>query len=146
MQYIEAPNDEIAKYKSVFLAGGISNCPDWQKTISQSLTDLDVTVLNPRREHYPDHVDAATIQITWEFHKLREADIISFWFSEGSLNPIVLFEFGAALERKQQLVVGVSPSYQRSQDVHIQTKLKRPDIKIASSIDEMIVSIRSLLK
>ena len=37
MQYIEAINTENAKYKLVFLAGGISNCPDWQQEISLKL-------------------------------------------------------------------------------------------------------------
>ena len=54
-QYIEAPSDEPAKNdESIFLAGGISNCPDWQKEVAEEFEkDLDrLTVYNPRRKNF----------------------------------------------------------------------------------------------
>ena len=36
-------------------AGGISDCPDWQKTATAALDDLDLTILNPRRSNFPLH-------------------------------------------------------------------------------------------
>jgi len=138
MQYIEAISLETAKFPSVFLAGGISNCPNWQNEISQMIENFNITVFNPRRENFPiDDQNQSEIQIYWEFERLRQSDIILFWFSEGSLNPISLFEFGAALERNQKIFVGIHQNYQRKLDVEIQTKLIKPEIKIFYSINDL---------
>lgn len=143
MQYIEAPDPSKPLFKSVFLAGGISNCPDWQKVMVEALKDLDVSLYNPRRAQY-DTLNPllAEEQITWEYERLHTADLISFWFAEGSLNPIVLFEFGAALERKTPIVVGADPGYPRAQDVHIQAMLRRSDLIIHSSLQELVKAVR----
>lgn len=143
MQYIEASNTEKANHVSVFLAGGITNCPDWQSEAVKALVDEEVTLFNPRRKVYPmDDPNAAQEQIAWEFERLRSADIAAFWFSVGSLNPIVLFEFGSALEREQSIVVGVHPDYARKIDVEIQVALARPSVTVVSSFEEFILRIR----
>ncbi len=155
MQYIEAVSEEAARYKSVFLAGGITNCADWQKAVVDKLSDLEVTVYNPRRANYPmDDPAAAAAQITWEYDRLHKADTVSFWFSKETLNPITLFELGAALERSKPfgdtqgkpVVIGVDPEYQRKQDVEVQTKLIRPDITVCYSVEELAEQIRGFFK
>lgn len=141
MQYVEAPYYENTAYPSVFLAGGITNCPDWQLEIVEAIrqSSLDeITIFNPRRKDFPiGDPAAAEQQITWEYKRLRQADMIVFWFSVGSLNPIVLFEFGAAMERGQKLLVGCHPEYERRADVKIQAVLRRPNLVIADSLQEM---------
>jgi hypothetical protein len=139
MQYIEAPDEtQSIDFNSVFLAGGITNCRDWQKDLADRLKQESVTLFNPRRADFPmGDPNAARQQIEWEYRRLRQADIISFWFATGSPNPIVLFELGAALERDQRLIIGCSPGYERTQDVIIQTELRRPDLKVIRSFDEM---------
>ena len=145
MQYIEAIQEEVTQHPSVFLAGVITNCPDWQVCIAQGLQDLDITIFNPRRKNFPiDDPLASRAQIEWEYKKLREADIVSFWFSEGSINPITLFEYGAALEREYApVIVGTHPLYARRSDVEIQTALQRPMMLVRSSVDELIHEIRN---
>ncbi len=139
MQYIEAIDYTDAKYMSIFLAGGISNCPNWQKEVADSLNEYDITVYNPRRKNFPiDIKEESEKQIKWEFDKIRKADIIVFWFSYATLNPITLFEYGAALERNQKIIVGIHPDYKRKIDVEIQTKLKQNDITIVYSIPKFI--------
>lgn len=66
MQYIEAPSGKKPLFKSIFLAGGISHCPDWQKYIAGKLNDLDITVFNPRRNVFPKEKKAIRAQIRWE--------------------------------------------------------------------------------
>ncbi len=58
MQYIEAPHSysQHVLYKSVYLAGGITNCPDWQQQMVHLLDDTDYTLLNPRRGCFPTHL------------------------------------------------------------------------------------------
>lgn len=144
MQYIEAIQDEQAQYPSVFLAGGITNCPNWQSYVIEGLREFDITIFNPRRKNFPiDDPSASEMQIKWEYKKLREADIASFWFSEGSINPITLFEYGAALERIVPVVTGTHPQYERRRDIEIQTAFQRLTTPIHSTLDLLIQEIRN---
>ena len=154
MIYIESldtfePLDEITLYyKKIFLAGGITNCPDWQKDLVRLLDHLPIVIFNPRRENFPIHdPNASKEQITWEFEQFRKADMISFWFNRGSLNPIVLFELGKWLVQKEkQIFIGIDPEYKRRQDVEIQTHLERKDIEIAYSLEDLGLQIHKYIK
>jgi hypothetical protein len=146
---IQAPNEiyslENNNNVKIFLAGGITNCPDWQKEIIEKLKDFPcLTIYNPRRENFPiDDPTAAEQQITWEFNHLRDANIVIFWFSKGSLNPIVLYELGAhGVFSDRPIFLGIDPEYERKQDVIIQTSLARPNQKICFSINEFVEEIK----
>lgn len=144
MQYIEAISNEEAKFKTVFLAGGISNCPDWQKQVTEALSDLDITIYNPRRKNFDiENPQETEKQITWEYERLRKADFIIFHFSSATLNPITLFEYGGALERNKPLFVNIHPEYKRKTDIEIQTKLHRPEIQITYTIEALTKQIRN---
>ena len=146
MQYIEAPNEIETKAKKLFLAGAITGAPEWQKTVLDKMGDLDIAVYNPRRKNFPiDDPSAALKQITWEHKYLNAADMISFWFCKETMGPIVLFELGAWTKTDKPLVVGMDPEYERRQDVEIQTKLERPDLKIVYSLDDLVKGIYDLL-
>ena len=123
----------------LFLAGGIQNCPDWQSEMVDMLGHVnDLTIYNPRRPNFPiDNPKATEEQITWEYNHLNNADLISFWFSKGSLNPIVLFELGKFIETDKKIFIGMDPEYQRKQDVEIQTLLSNPSIEIVYSVKEL---------
>ena len=138
MVYVEAPDTTESDNKSIFFAGGITGCSDWQTELKEKLKDLDIIIYNPRRKDFPIHdPTAAQAQITWEFQHLRKADAISFWFGPETMQPIVLFELGSWVVSNKPIVVGVDPKYQRKQDVEIQTKLARPELKIVSSLDKL---------
>jgi len=144
MQYIEAPTQYEPKgQKSLFLAGGITGCPDWQREVVAALADTDWVVLNPRRANFPIHdPNAAIAQITWEHEHLRKADAISFWFPRETLCPIVLYELGAWSMTDKPLFIGMDREYQRRMDVVIQTGLARPDVHIVYSLDDLAQQLR----
>lgn len=126
-----------------FLAGGITNCPDWQAKVIANFKlydkkfpgSLDNLVLaNPRRENFPiDDPNASREQITWEFNALQDMDIFSMYFTAGpSDQPICLYELGRNLMRMQimhgtdyhkRIVISCDPGYSRAADVKIQTEL-----------------------
>ena len=55
----------------LFLAGGISNCPDWQSEVIKMLGDTDLNIANPRRPYGLEKTgDAAAKQIAWEHEML----------------------------------------------------------------------------
>ena len=121
---------------SVFLAGGITNCPDWQSVIKTLLKNI--IVFNPRRKDFPiGDPGAALEQIKWEHDYLKTASSILFWFPCETLCPIVLYELGAWSMTDKPIFVGVHPDYARKQDVQIQTSLARPWISIVYSLQEL---------
>jgi len=126
-QYIEAPNGfkELLR-PHLFLAGGITGCPDWQHQVSHALVTRGFkgTILNPRRANFPiEDPSAAKEQITWEYEALRLADVILFWFPKEQIQPIALFELGRWSFSGKRLVVGRDPEYPRRQDIDIQMEL-----------------------
>lgn len=57
MTYIEAPtNWQRDGSPAIFLAGGITGCPDWQAEAAKTLSDLseDIVVLKPPAQRLPD--------------------------------------------------------------------------------------------
>lgn len=149
MIYIEAldePKDGI-EGKTVFLAGGITNCPDWQQEMRYLFLLQDpnnnLILLNPRRERFPiGDPTAAVEQIAWEHRCLKAADMILFWFPCETVCPIVLYELGAWSMTDKPLFVGIHPEYERRQDVEIQTYLARPEIEVVYSLKDLACQVR----
>jgi len=150
---VEAPNEvyslENQENFKLFLAGSITNCPDWQAEVIEKLKDVEnLTIFNPRRANFPiGDPEAAEAQIIWEYNHLKESDGVSFWFDSGSLGPITLYELGkwGNSSDYKSLIIGIHPEYKRKQDVEIQTKLSRPNINPVYSLDKLVESIKSLV-
>ena len=154
MRYLEAPEEyELSPDdKSIFLAGGISACHDWQASVKGYLggrarghrDDNEYVILNPRRENYPiDDPKAVEEQISWEHNAMRAVRVIVFWFPSETLCPIALYELGAWSMTDKPIYVGVNPKYQRKQDVEIQTRLVRPNVKIEYGLDGLFRQVRN---
>jgi hypothetical protein len=127
VQYIEAVSDEVPLYKHVlFLAGGITDCPDWQNETLRTVKSFPITVVNPRRKSFDvSDPKESEKQIVWEHQRLRQATEILFWFPKETICPITLFEYGGALERNQKLFVGCHRDYSRKNDLIIQSGLSK---------------------
>jgi hypothetical protein len=149
MQYIEAFSQEHKNQmdegdnpcSSIFLAGGISNCPNWQSEVVASLADFNITVVNPRRVTFDifNHGEAAK-QIEWEHKHLSLCDNILFWFPRETVCPITLLEYGKFLPMAsgKNLFVGCHRQYSRNLDLDVQTRLERPDMRIYRDIDSVL--------
>ena len=138
-----APLQGVRK-PSLFLAGGITGCPDWQAEAVAALTGVRGTLLNPRRPDFLiDDPDAAPEQIRWEHRALHLSDAILFWFPAESICPIALYELGAWSMTAKPLMVGVHPEYARHRDVEIQTRLARPDVEVVYSLEALAQQVRA---
>lgn len=143
--YVEAPGPLPARGRCVFLAGGITGCPDWQAEAVAALADLDVVLLNPRRRVTP-HRGAAAEQVGWEFQALRRADLVLFWFAASqSVQPIALYELGAHAAGSKQIVVGADPRYPRRADVVLQLSHVRPGLVVHDTLAATVAEARSRL-
>jgi hypothetical protein len=137
MKLITAPKATPFK-ADLFLAGGISNCPNWQQVVLNGLKETDLIVLNPRREFYSTETSARE-QIKWEYDALRTVSTVLFWFPEETLCPITLFELGVFSQKPDvKLVVGTHPNYARRLDVVEQLKWSRPEVEVVDNLSELL--------
>ena len=124
---VEAPVYYEGRESTLFLAGGITGCLDWQAQAAQMLEDTPWVVFNPRRKDFPiNDPGAAYEQIRWEYDHLLRATAILFWFSPGQIQPIALFELGRWSFTSKPLFVGRDPDYPRRRDVDCQLVFARP--------------------
>ena len=147
MEYVEAPDKYTGDLPTVFLAGGITDCPDWQQEAVGILAHTDLALLNPRRRNFPIHDPLAAFeQIEWEFEALNDADVILFWFAASrSVQPIALYELGRHAVRNTRLIVGADPGYPRRQDVEIQLRLARgPSFHVWNSLASVCGEVEGL--
>lgn len=149
-----APDPTIPDFRfnhvNLFLAGGISNCPDWQSEVSENLkkrinkieAQQHLNVFNPRREGFIlSDSSVAVEQIEWEHQRLMRCSNVLFWFPCETLCPITLFELGKMLGLGNvNLFIGIHPNYQRKLDVEVQVKLLLPNKKISYSLNDLIDS------
>jgi hypothetical protein len=149
--YFEAPNIYAGTDPAIFLAGGISGTPDWQREATERLRGTAV-VLNPRQANFPiENPLAARDQIKWEFEHLAKAAVVLFWFPDSGnvVQPIALFELGAyayAGLHNKGIAVGAHPDYVRRQDVVMQLELARPRLWIYDSLDEVMGATERLIR
>lgn len=127
----------------LFLAGGISGCPDWQGPLGEQLAAglPGWTILDPRRELPPEDDAAVAAQVAWEHRHLRRSTAVLFWFPPETLCPITLYELGAMSMTTRPLFVGVDPGYARRRDVLLQTGLARPDVEPVGSLAALAAQV-----
>jgi hypothetical protein len=127
--------------KGIFLAGGITNCSQWQREVADTLAEsLPIVVLDPRRDNWDmrnNHVESV-VQIEWESKHLKKSDYIIFWFPATSDCPITLFELGCWLGKGANLMIGTDSDYRRRLDVEVQVALVDPKMKIWNDLNKMI--------
>ena len=146
MKLITAPKYIVAgcyRYESLFIGGGITNCPDWQKEIIKYFEDTDLCLFNPRRENFDlSDKNASDIQIEWEHYYLSFCDMILFWFPEETMCPITLYELGKYTSTNKKVFVGCHPNYPRKFDVVKQLSLSRPDIEVVFDIESLANQVK----
>lgn len=147
---VKAPHDYdlyLDKYK-IFLAGAIDMgaAEDWQTKLSASLEDLDVCLLNPRRNDWDSSwVQEKTNpqfreQVEWEQHGLNDADLIVVVFTKDSKAPITLFELG--LHIMDNVLVCCPTGFYRKGNVDIVCEAWQ--VPVYETIEELILAIRQL--
>lgn len=123
---------------AIFMAGGITGCPDWQHVMVEQLANVpNLILVNPRRNDW-DLTKSSKDQITWEYHHLHIVDYTYFWFPKEGMCAITLYELAMAVaKRGDRIRVGVEPGYWRELDVREQLALAAPWIDIVSTLDEL---------
>lgn len=128
--------------RSLFLGGGISDCPNWQAEIIPRFANTNVILMNPRRDNFDITNQYMSVeQIHWEHEHLNTASAILFWFPAETLCPITLFELGKYATLGKRIFVGCHPDYARALDVRVQLKLIQPYTIVHDSIDSLVAEV-----
>jgi hypothetical protein len=137
----------------VFMAGGITDCPNWQATIIDKMTGKKGVLFNPRRDKFPiKDPNAAKEQITWEYNALMSCHIFTVWFTGGpSLQPIAQYELGRYLARYQlgrlpKIVIGCDEGYKRRFDVLMQVKLVDSNLHVYRSFEGYVSAVKEAIE
>ena len=162
MKIITAPEKYILNELEIscFLAGGISNCQNWQQDVINILKENikkysndRFIIFNPRRENFPiNNSNAAFEQIKWEYEWLEKCQIFSMFFvsQTQSDQPICFYELGRNIERMKQkfpndwekrIIISIDLNFKRANDVIIQTNLasnNKIKINVNNSYEELI--------
>src|SRR5262249_40668750 len=111
---------------SVFLAGSIEMglAEDWQSKVAESLREMDIVVLNPRRDVW-DPTWSQSInnpllreQVEWELQGLDAASVVAMYFAPETKAPVTLLELGL-VARSGKLLVCCPNGFWRKGNVEI---------------------------
>lgn len=136
---------------SVFLAGSIEmgSAEDWQTQVEHALSDLDVLILNPRRDAWdPSWVQSLDNplfreQVEWELAGLERAGVVAMYFAPATRAPVTLLEFGLCA-RGGRLVVCCPEGYWRRGNV--QVVCRRYGVPLLSSLPDLVAELRRRLR
>lgn len=115
---------------TIFLAGSIDNghAVDWQYLVEEQLkeyTDAELTIYNPRREHFAKNVKHTIddvyfkCQVDWELVAMDKADYIFMYFSPGSSAPVSMLELGLYADSDCKMIVCCPDGFWRQGNVEI---------------------------
>jgi len=133
---------------SLFLAGSIEmgGAEDWQSEVAARLADLDVVILNPRRDDWDaswrQSIDDPRFraQVEWELDGLERASVIALWLAPATRAPISLLELGLSA-RSGKVIVGCPDGFWRKGNVEI--VCARHGIPLLASFDAFVAAVRT---
>lgn len=161
---VYTPDPEKQELK-IFLAGGITNCPNWQQKVIENIKfnhdyedkDYNVILFNPRRELFDiNNKEAVSEQIAWEFMYLELCDLFTMYFADGpSDQPICMYELGRNIARiqakfpcgwKNMIIVSSETEYKRYNDVYWQLYYATVDeVSLHNCLDNHIKAINNFI-
>ena len=144
-----APLD-LAGRRGVFLAGSIEmgRAGDWQAEVTAALSDLEIAVLNPRRDDWDSSwrqsIDDPRFrgQVEWEIAAQERADLIAMYFAPETLAPITLLELGLFAASGKQVVCCPAGYWRRG---NVEVVCARYRIPFVETLPELIALARSRL-
>jgi hypothetical protein len=138
----------VAGAASLFLAGSIEmgGAEDWQSVVAARLADLDLVILNPRRDDWDaswrQSLDDPQFraQVEWELDGLERASVIGLWLAPATRAPISLLELGLSA-RSGKVIVGCPDGFWRKGNVEV--VCARHGIPLVADFDAFVAAIRA---
>jgi len=147
-EIVKAPDVYNNEKFTVFLAGTIDNgeSEDWQKQSEEYLEDLDITILNPRRDDWDEKIipnednKPFNEQVGWELDALMDANLVLFYFAPNSKSPVSMLELGICLETQDVIIVCPDGFWRKG---NIEITAKRYGISIFESLEAGLAMVRT---
>lgn len=135
---------------SVFLAGSIEMgaAEDWQTQLTNRLTDLNIVILNPRRDAW----DASWVQslanpqfreqVEWELAGLERASLVAMYFAPATRAPITLLELGLCAPTGKVVVCCPEGFWRRG---NVEVVCTRYGLPLVAGLAELTTEVRARL-
>ncbi len=149
---VQAPKSYTTEKYSIFLGGAIDmghEKTQWQKRVVKALGDLDVLVLNPRRDDWDEsweqckNCEPFREQVLWEIKAQEDCDLLLYVYLKDSKAPITMFENGA-WGTKKDCIMCVEEGFWKKANLDIYAEHFK--IQNYSSLDDMIADLRTALR
>jgi hypothetical protein len=132
----------------IFLAGSIEmgGAEDWQGQVEDSLRDLDVVLLNPRRDEWDSswvqsiHNPQFRGQVEWELEGLERASVVAMYFAPATRSPITLLELGLCARSGKLLVCCPEGFWRRG---NVEVVCARYGVPLVVELAEMVRLLRA---
>jgi len=132
---------------SVFLAGSIEmgQAENWQAPLTVALNDLDVKILNPRRDEWDASWKQSITnqqfreQVEWELDGMEKASVVAMYFAPATRAPVTLLELGLCA-RSGRLLVCCPEGYWRRGNVEV--VCARFDVPLLATLEALAVEVR----
>jgi len=149
-QLIKAPGKFPDGGRSVFLSGSIEMgaAEDWQTRVALALDDLDIAILNPRRDDWDSSwVQSITdmrfeAQVRWELLGMRLAHTIAVYFAPETKAPITLLELGLAARSGKAIVCCPNGFYRKG---NVEVVCSEYGIPLVDTLEELVERVRTRL-
>ena len=147
---VKAPGDyNKLAHPIVFLGGAIDQgkAHDWQSDVVKGLKDLDITILNPRRDDWDadweQSIDNPEFrkQVEWELKGQEDADLNLYVLLDDSKGPITMLEIG--LFAKKDAVLYIEEGFYRRGNLEIVAE--RYNIPIYRKLGDMLKDLHKAL-
>lgn len=143
-----APIEFDGDLPSVFLAGSIEMgvATDWQSDVERALADLNVVILNPRRDAWDDSwlqsIDNLQFrgQVEWELAGMERASVVAMYFAPQTKAPITLLELGLCAQSGKLLACCPEGFWRRG---NVEVVCDRFGVPLVNELGELIRLIRS---
>jgi hypothetical protein len=149
---IKPPNPLILNSNQpiIFLADSIDMgvAEQWQEAVEAAIDDLDVVILNPRRDawdsSWPQTLDNKEFreQVEWELDGQERADLIAFYFAPNTKSPVTMLELGL-FAREGKAIVCCPQGFWRKGNVDM--TCIRYGLKQVETLEKLISEIRSAI-
>lgn len=135
----------------LFLAGSIEqdSAARWQDRVVEALSDLNVQILNPRREEWDSSWEQIPTnshfrgQVEWELDGLDKADIIIVYFDPNTKSPITLLELGLFADTDRLRVCCPEGFWRRG---NVQIVCERKNILMFETLESLVENTRNEIK
>lgn len=152
-EVVKAPEAyNVGSRFTIFLAGSIDmgEAEDWRSKVAERLKDYDnVLLLNPRRDDWDSSWKQEiqdpqfSEQVRWELQGQEDADLVIFFFSDGSKSPITLLELGLGLGRGIPAMVYCSDFYRKG---NVDVSCDFYDVPVFEDEEEFMSALETLVQ